>query len=109
MSINYGWGNKMKSLLVMALALSVTTAALARSHSYTYHSHSHRTAYSYGERDLATNNHYVNVSGHYVHSPSQTFSGARPAGASAHCNDGSWSFSEHARGTCSHHGGVASW
>jgi hypothetical protein len=31
------------------------------------------------------------------------------AGATAQCRDGSYSFSEHHRGTCSHHGGVASW
>ncbi|WP_394428867.1 DUF3761 domain-containing protein [Streptomyces sp. SGAir0957] len=32
-----------------------------------------------------------------------------PAGASAQCNDGSYSYSAHRRGTCSHHGGVAVW
>ena len=32
-----------------------------------------------------------------------------PIGASARCVDGSYSFSEHRRGTCSHHGGVAEW
>jgi hypothetical protein len=32
-----------------------------------------------------------------------------PAGASALCRDGSYSFSAHRRGTCSHHGGVAQW
>jgi hypothetical protein len=32
-----------------------------------------------------------------------------PAGASAQCRDGSYSFSQHRRGTCSHHGGVALW
>jgi hypothetical protein len=29
-----------------------------------------------------------------------------PAGATAHCNDGSWSFSKTHSGSCSHHGGV---
>jgi Protein of unknown function (DUF3761) len=32
-----------------------------------------------------------------------------PAGATAKCNDGTYSFSQHRRGTCSHHGGVAVW
>ncbi|MFJ3765243.1 DUF3761 domain-containing protein [Streptomyces sp. NPDC090082] len=32
-----------------------------------------------------------------------------PAGATAQCNDGSFSYSAHRRGTCSHHGGVAVW
>ncbi|MGG7571198.1 DUF3761 domain-containing protein [Streptomyces sirii] len=32
-----------------------------------------------------------------------------PGGATAQCNDGSYSYSAHRRGTCSHHGGVAVW
>ncbi|MBA3766796.1 MAG: DUF3761 domain-containing protein [Acidobacteria bacterium] len=32
-----------------------------------------------------------------------------PAGATARCNDGTYSYSQHRRGTCSHHGGVAEW
>ncbi|MFI5702371.1 DUF3761 domain-containing protein [Streptomyces xanthochromogenes] len=32
-----------------------------------------------------------------------------PAGATALCNDGTYSYSAHRRGTCSHHGGVATW
>jgi hypothetical protein len=50
---------------------------------------------------------YVNVSGHCVHRPMRASSA--PVGASARCRDGTYSFSEHRRGTCSHHGGVARW
>ncbi len=32
-----------------------------------------------------------------------------PQGASAQCNDGTYSYSQHHQGTCSHHGGVAEW
>ncbi|MEU6481710.1 DUF3761 domain-containing protein [Streptomyces sp. NPDC047017] len=32
-----------------------------------------------------------------------------PAGATARCSDGTYSYSAHRRGTCSHHGGVAVW
>jgi len=32
-----------------------------------------------------------------------------PSGASAQCRDGTYSYSSHRRGTCSHHGGVAVW
>jgi hypothetical protein len=32
-----------------------------------------------------------------------------PGGATAVCRDGSYSYSLHHRGTCSHHGGVAQW
>jgi hypothetical protein len=34
---------------------------------------------------------------------------AAPAGATAQCRDGSYSFSQHRSGTCSGHGGVAVW
>ncbi len=32
-----------------------------------------------------------------------------PYGATAVCGDGTYSFSQHRQGTCSHHGGVAQW
>src|SRR2546427_11616197 len=32
-----------------------------------------------------------------------------PPGATARCRDGTYSFSRHRSGTCSHHGGVAVW
>jgi len=50
---------------------------------------------------------YINVDG--VRVPSPVFSETRPAGATARCRDGSYSFSQHRRGTCSWHGGVAIW
>lgn len=50
---------------------------------------------------------YVNVDGVRVRSP--VFSETKPVGATARCRDGSYSFSQHRRGTCSHHGGVAEW
>jgi Protein of unknown function (DUF3761) len=50
-------------------------------------------------------NHYVNSSGHWVHSPSCR---TEPDHQEAVCRDGSV-FSEHRRGTCSHHGGVEHW
>jgi hypothetical protein len=34
---------------------------------------------------------------------------APPPGATARCRDGTYSYSKHRRGTCSHHGGVAEW
>ena len=50
---------------------------------------------------------YINVSGHCVHRPEHATHA--PVGATAGCRDGTWSFSEHRQGTCSHHGGVAAW
>ena len=57
---------------------------------------------------LSNDNHYTNSDGHQVHSPAYSNGGA-PAGATAQCADGTYSFSQHRSGTCSHHGGVAKW
>jgi hypothetical protein len=59
------------------------------------------------EADLKEHGHYVNKDGITVHSPAHSKSGAAPNGASAQCRDGTYSFSQHRSGTCSHHGGVA--
>ena len=74
-------------ILAVAVVLAFGGVAEARSHS--------------------GSSYYTNVSGHHVHRP--VFTSHAPRGASAHCADGSYSFSEHASGTCSHHGGVATW
>lgn len=50
---------------------------------------------------------YTNVDGNQVHVP--VSAPAPPAGATARCNDGTYSFSQHRSGTCSSHGGVAAW
>lgn len=51
--------------------------------------------------------HYTNSKGNRVQSP--THYNAAPEGATAQCRDGSYSFSQSRRGTCSHHGGVKRW
>lgn len=53
------------------------------------------------------NGTYVNSAGNTVCRP--TSSPSRPAGATARCRDGSYSYSQSRRGTCSHHGGVSAW
>lgn len=53
--------------------------------------------------------YYINSSGNKVQSPTKTQDNSVPAGASARCRDGSYSFSQHRSGTCSGHGGVAQW
>jgi hypothetical protein len=61
------------------------------------------------EAALLSHRHYRARTGQEVHSPARTTDDQAPATASAKCRDGSYSFSQHRRGTCSHHGGVQSW
>jgi len=86
-----------KAAIALALALASLAPPLAArvSHHYAH------------PAPPATLDVYMNSTGHAVHRPMQ--SPLRPKGATAHCRDGSWSFSEHRRGTCSYHGGVAEW
>jgi hypothetical protein len=86
--------------IVTALAVLSVTAGVAEARG-------HGGGHSYSRSYSHSSHTYTNVSGHRVHSP--VYASRAPAGASAQCRDGSYSFSEHARGTCSHHGGVASW
>ena len=50
---------------------------------------------------------YRNVDGVCVNRP--VAAPGPPAGATAKCKDGTYSFSQHRQGTCSGHGGVAEW
>lgn len=61
------------------------------------------------ESQLQEHGHYVNHDGHVVHSPAHSRNGGVPAGATARCGDGTFSFSQHHSGTCSRHHGVAEW
>jgi hypothetical protein len=54
-----------------------------------------------------TSGTYVNAAGNTVCKPVE--SSTQPAGATAECEDGTYSFSESRSGTCSHHGGVKRW
>jgi Protein of unknown function (DUF3761) len=60
-----------------------------------------------GAGSECTSGTYENSSGNLVCRPEH--SPTAPAGATARCEDGTYSFSEHRSGTCSHHGGVAEW
>jgi hypothetical protein len=62
------------------------------------------TAHAQPAVSACKSGYYKNVSGHCVHRPA-----SNPSGATARCRDGSFSYSEHASGTCSHHGGVGRW
>jgi hypothetical protein len=56
----------------------------------------------------SSDDYYTNSDGVSVHRPVVSPNGP-PEGATAQCRDGSYSFSLHRSGTCSHHGGVSRW
>ena len=58
-------------------------------------------------KQSSKNKYYTNSEGIRVQSP--TYYNSVPAGATALCRDGTYSFSRNRRGTCSHHGGVKKW
>jgi uncharacterized low-complexity protein len=82
-------------LVVSALALSLFAGATAASASA-----SHPT---FATPECAAG-YYKNIDGKCVRRP-----GHDPRGATAKCRDGTYSYSKHASGTCSHHGGVRRW
>jgi len=91
----------MKKLLLVALVASLPFLAFAKKPpSYDE---------SPNEAQLVEHGHYTNKKGQDVHSPAHTKDGKAPAGATAKCRDGTYSFSKSHRGTCSRHGGVAEW
>ena len=59
------------------------------------------------EGKLTNHGCYLNSDHLPTHRPSTTADGVAPAGATAKCADGAYSFSRHHSGTCSSHGGVA--
>jgi len=69
----------------------------------------HRLVDYANEAELKSHRHYRANDGHEVHAPARSTHDQVPAGASAKCRDGTYSFSQHRRGTCSHHGGVTNW
>jgi hypothetical protein len=97
----------MKRILAALLFFAITVGTYADDKAPAPSTQLQQTAPS--ESDLQSHKHYSNKDGQDIHSPSATKSGAVPAGASAKCRDGTFSFSTHHSGTCSHHGGVATW
>ena len=101
--------NRLLATAVFAVLALGSPEALARGHGSFHVSRSsgfHVRAFHV--RTYAHSSHYyTNVSGHRIHRP--VFALHEPRGWSAVCGDGSYSFSEHHRGTCSHHGGVSRW
>ena len=96
-----------KSSLAALVVLTFTVTASA--FPSTYHSSTHygtHTTTHHNSAGSTHHNYYTNSSGNRVHTPVHARSA--PAGATAKCGDGTYSFSASHSGTCSHHGGISS-
>lgn len=84
-------------------------AEAKRQHETEAREHKEHDAVAKREHEQAEcpNGTYENSAGNIVCKPYE--SPTQPAGATAKCEDGTYSFSESRSGTCSHHGGVAVW
>ena len=91
------------------LAVTLVALALLLSQLPSYADQIPATPKSPDESKLIEHGSYVNKDGQVVHTPAHSTDGEPPAGATARCGDGTFSFSRHHSGTCSHHGGVANW
>jgi len=98
-----------RAVLACAVAASLAPAPVAAKPPRAASSPTVAASAAEGAPHLVEDGRYRNIDGAVVHSPAHTDTGATPAGASAQCRDGRFSFSAHRRGTCAHHGGVARW
>ncbi len=90
---------RLLALVLAGVVCGVLTPTLARAGSMI------TCSYQVGDRAVPG---YVNSDGRCVPRPeSNSHEGSLPA--TAQCRDGSYSYSQHRSGTCSHHGGVAQW
>jgi len=99
----------MKKLLGLLLTLALALPALGQAQPKPAPSPTTQATAPATTNGACAADYYRNVRGVCVHRPVQTDNGGVPAGATAQCRDGSYSFSQSRRGTCSHHGGVGRW
>jgi len=71
------------------------------------YSSNYNTNYSTGYSSTSRSTSGYSGGSSYFSTPSQKTVSSN--GATARCRDGSYSYSQNRRGTCSHHGGVAVW
>ncbi len=95
--------------MLAAVVVAIATALVAKPSFAKAPRHQDYYSQAPNESALVEHGHYVNRQGHDVHSPAHSKDGQAPNGATAKCRDGSYSFSESHRGTCSRHDGVSDW
>ena len=107
-SVNATYGASTKTAVVAfqkqeSIKADGSFGAITRSHANTI-----AAAHPDWLTTLSTTKTYQNVNNDTVQRPATSSNGI-PAGATAECRDGTYSFSLHHSGSCSHHGGVSNW
>jgi hypothetical protein len=95
------------SVVLLSIVLALQLLATLTQAQSSSGARQHKQTVQQTKPNCTDNGTYVNSKGQTVKRP-ETCSAA-PAGATAQCRDGTYSFSRSRRGTCSHHGGVAKW
>ena len=97
------WSHPVVLAILLAFSgLTVRVEAGHHSHSHS-HSHSHPHSHSSGH----SGHHWFSFFGHRIHRPGN--SNTVLSGATAECNDGTYSFSESKQEACFNQGGVKRW
>jgi hypothetical protein len=99
----------MRKLLGLLLSLAFALPAFPQAQAKASPSPTPQTSSPATAPGPCSADYYRNSNGVCVHRPVKAQGSAVPQGATAQCRDGSYSFSQHRSGTCSHHGGVAKW
>ena len=94
-------------ILVLSLLVLVSQQIISQTQSTPQASNAAAASHAKAKPNCTNNGTYVNSKGQTVPRPENC--SAAPKGATAQCRDGSYSFSQNRRGTCSHHGGVSKW
>src|SRR5579872_2692436 len=100
---------RIAGIALILLAVGISTTAEARGRQFGRDGAQTPAASTTASTPTGQGRGYINSKGQWVPSPTRTTDGKAPKGATAKCADGTYSFSQSRRGTCSHHGGVAQW
>lgn len=101
------WVDKSKLCHIKNCWKSINHSKPSTTKTYKFIDNKNRYVYQSTISKKLSHSGYKNIDGNYI--PSPRYADSRPSGATAKCRDGTWSFSQNSRGTCSRHGGVAKW
>ncbi|GAB3576481.1 hypothetical protein GCM10027578_42490 [Spirosoma luteolum] len=97
----------MRFVLLMLLSLAGPLADQVSAQSPAHYPRSANRYHRSARVARGSIHYYTNSRGNRIQAP--TLYSVPPANATAECRDGSYSYSQSRRGTCSRHGGVKQW